>query len=276
MRSLAPLLIAAIVLPAEAAWTPPPNPDPQKILREARQDREAGQFADSLAKLVWFHEHALEYNENLSGIRRTSALADWRLLNYRYGAAREKLRSIRDASTRDVLTGGKTARQSFIDVAAINETLDEEERTRELFVKLDASNPALARDVYLRAQPILVRSGDYVLCGRYIDPKESLEYLTTSYRAGARYARRSLGGDVDLAQMQFTSEATLAAALLARNQRNAEARKFADEALKVVDTPRFHADLQAALQGEIPDLGPSESMRSLSRALERAGAYLGF
>ncbi len=276
MRSFAALLIAALAVPAAAAWTAPASPDPQKILREARVDREAGRFADSLAKLVWFHEHALEFNEGLSGIRRTSALADWRLLTYRYGPARDKLIGVRDAAARDVLLGTKTSRQSFYDVAAINETLDEEERTRVLFVNLDRVNPALAREVYFRAQPILVRSGEYALCGKYIDPAASLEHLTTAYRTGTRYARRAIGGDVDLAQIQFTSEATLVTALLARNARGNEARKFADEALKVVDVPRFHADLEAALGGEIPDLGPSESMRVLTRALERAGAYLGF
>jgi hypothetical protein len=276
MKYVAQLFLAALAFPALAAWTPPPSPDPQKILREARGDREAGRFADALAKLVWFHQHAMEYNESLSGIRRTSALADWRLLAYRYGPAREKLVAIRDASARDVMHGAKTARASFIDVAAINETLDEEERTRALFMNLDRTNPVLAKDVYTRAQPILVRSGDYALCGKYIDPAVSLEHLTTAYRTGARYARRAMGGDVDLAQLQFTSEAALVTALLARNARMNEARKFADDALKVVDIPRFHTELQAALAGELPDLGPSESMRTLTRALERAGAYLGF
>jgi hypothetical protein len=276
MRSLATLFLAALALPAFAAWVVPANPDPQKILREARVDREAGRFADSLSKLVWFHEHALEFNEGLSGIRRTSALADWRLLGYRYGPAREKLASIRDAAVADVMRSAKTSRQSFWDVAAINETLDEEERTRALFMSLDRTNPALAKEVYTRAQPTLVRAGDYALCGKYIDPAVSLEQLTTAYRTGARYARRAIGGDVDLAQLQFTSEASLVTALLARTARAAEARKFADDALKVVDNPRFHAELENAMAGELPDLGPSESMRTLTRALERAGAYLGF
>jgi hypothetical protein len=274
VRPIATLLLL-LAAPALAAWVPPVNPNPQSILAGARADRQAGRYEDALAKHVWFHENAVKIDAELSSVRRTSALGDWRLLNFRYEAGARKLREVRDAAAGKVMKGDAESRLSYFDVAAINEALEDEPRTRTLFLWLDKNNQALAREVYPRTQPLLVRSGDYAICGRYIDAPNALKDLVTSYRTGLRMARRSVGGDVDIAQLQFTSEATLLVALLAANQRGPEAQKVATDALRVVNNPRFEQELRKALTGEIPDIGPSEGLRALMRAWERMGNYIG-
>src|SRR5688572_11688303 len=55
--------------PAKAAWSPPANPDPHVILREAKADTQAGRYEEALAKHVWFHSHALEIEPALYGVR---------------------------------------------------------------------------------------------------------------------------------------------------------------------------------------------------------------
>jgi hypothetical protein len=274
VRPIATLLLL-LAAPAFAAWVPPADPNPQRILGEAREDRATGRYADALAKHVWFHENAVKMDAELSAVRRTSALVDWRLLNFRYEPGTRKLREIRDLSAARVMKGEGDVRNLYLDVAAISEALEDEPRTRQLFLWLDKNNAALAREVYPRTQPLLVRSGDVALCGKYIDPPNALKDLVTSFRTGLRLARRSVGGDVDIAQLQFTSEATLLVALLAANKRRPEAQKTADEALRVVNNVAFEMGLKKALTGEIPDIGPSEGLRALLRAWERTGNYIG-
>ena len=278
MRIALPALLFSLALPAAAGWTPPANPDPQKIFQEARADKQAGRYDDALAKYLWFFNHAVTYDPKLMFLRRNTLLNEWKMLGYRHGASAKKLREVRASAVARVKQPGtdrNAAHETYLDAAAIGEAIDDEAPTRELFLWLDKNNPALAREIYQRTQPLLVRSGDFAICGKYIDAPEQLEHLTESYRSGLRYARRSVGGDIDFAQFQFTSEATLLVALLATNNRKAEAKQVAADALKIVDTPAFRAALKKSLAGEIPDIGPSESARILSRAWERIGNYLG-
>jgi hypothetical protein len=275
--ALASLLLAAPLL-ASAQWAPPPKPDPQVIFQEARADRQAGRYDDALAKYSWFFDKAADIDPKLTFLRRNALLNEWKMLGYRHGASAKKLRETRDAAIARVKQAGvdrKVANAAYLDAAAIGEAIDDEAPTHDLFLWLDKNNPSLAKEIYQRTQPLLVRSGDYTLCGKYIDPPAQFEHLTDSYRSGLRYARRSVGGDVDFAQFQFTSEATLLVALLATNNRNAEAQVISTDALKIVDTPAFRASLKSSLAGEIPDIGPSESARILSKAWERIGSYLG-
>lgn len=275
--ALATLLLAASLL-AGAQWTPPAKPDPQQIFQEARADRQAGRYDDALAKYSWFFDKAADIDPKLMFLRRNALLNEWKMLGYRHGASAKKLRETRDAAIARVKQAGvdrKVANAAYLDAAAIGESIDDEAATHDLFIWLDRNNPSLAKEIYQRTQPLLVRSGNYALCGKYIDPPAQFEHLTDSYRSGLRYARRSVGGDVDFAQFQFTSEATLLVALLATNNRKAEAQLVATDSLKIVDTPAFRTSLKSSLAGEIPDIGPSESARILSRAWERIGSYLG-
>ena len=278
MRVILAALLLAASLHAGAQWAPPANPDPQAIFQEARADRQAGRYDDALAKYAWFFDKAADIDPKLMFLRRNTLLNEWKMLGYRHGASAKKLRETRDAAIARTKQAGverKVANAAYLDAAAIGEAIDDEAPTRELFLWLDKNNPGLAKEIYQRTQPLLVRSGDFALCGKYIDPAAQLEHLTDSYRSGLRYARRSVGGDIDFAQFQFTSEATLLVALLAANNRKAEAQVVATDALKLVDTPGFRASLKKSMAGEIPDIGPSESARILSRAWERIGSYLG-
>jgi hypothetical protein len=275
--ALAALLVAA-PLHVLGQWQPPAKPDPQTIFQEARADRLAGRYDDALAKYSWFFDKAVDVDPKLMYLRRNALLNEWKMLGYRHGASGRKLRETRDLAVARVKQKGldpKVANAAYLDVAAIGEALDDEAPTRELFLWLDKNDAGLAKEIYQRTQPLLVRNGDIAICGKYIDSKAQFEHLSESYKIGLRYARRSVGGDIDFAQFQFTSEATLLVALLATNNRGADAQLVAAEALKIVDTPGFRDSLKKSLTGEIPDIGPSESARILSKAWERIGSYLG-
>ncbi len=78
-----------------ADYTPPVNPDPQKILQEAQADTSAGRYKDALAKHVWFQENALKYQPSMVGVRSSFALMYFGELAQKHPPAMEKLKSMR-------------------------------------------------------------------------------------------------------------------------------------------------------------------------------------
>ena len=276
MKSAAALFLA-VSSSAFAAWTPPEQPDPQRILHEARDDRQAGRNEDALAKHVWFHENAVKLEPTMKGVRRSFALADWRMLGYRYAPAMAKLQQARDFAAKQTMEG-KDAWEQFGDVLAINDALDEDRKTRELFLWLDKNKPAIAKEVYPRAQPILVQAKDYALCGKYLDAPVTFDRLVKSYRGDLLYANTSTyrSDNREFAVTKFSTETSVLVALLVVNGRKPEAKKIADDALKLMDTPAFEKLLATSLEGKVPDPWPSDSLRQVSRAWERVGGYLGF
>src|SRR5687767_1724267 len=99
---LGSLLTAVLSAGAQADWNPGTNPDPRRILYEAREDAAAGRYEDVLAKHVWFHGNALKYTPGLDGVRLSFALADWNRLGAAYPPALGKLRRMRDDLRDDI------------------------------------------------------------------------------------------------------------------------------------------------------------------------------
>src|SRR5689334_15054207 len=48
-----------------------------EVLERARNARLAGKYEDALRDHLWFHEHALEEDPTLAGVRLSFALRDW-------------------------------------------------------------------------------------------------------------------------------------------------------------------------------------------------------
>lgn len=244
--------------PASAnGWKPPENPDPHKILREAQADARAQRYEDALAKHVWFHRNALKYRSSLSGVRLSFALSYWCRLGMMYPPALGKLKEIRDEAEEDV-TNGRHVRESFRDLRAINKRVGEESRTKDIFVLPDAQNADVAKEVYGLAQPALISAKEYKLCEKYIDPKLSFPRMIESFRRGKRLAKDTrLGADhLEFANKKFTNDTATLIALLTVNGRKAEAEEIAGDAKKEWDNASFHAEIDKALQGEVPKPWP--------------------
>jgi hypothetical protein len=234
-------------------WKPPENPDPREILREARADAVARRDEDALAKHVWFHRNALKYRPSLGGVRLSYALSDWYEFGKGYPPALVKLKEIRDEAAKNV-TNGKYVRESFHDLAAINHTLGEESHTRDTFVLLDAQNADAAKMVFRVAQPALVKTKEYELCGKYIDSQRSFPRIIESFRRGKRLAEDPRFGarHLEFANKKFTNDSATLIALLAVNGRKAEAEEIAGDAKKEWNNASFHAEIDKALQGKLP------------------------
>jgi len=242
---------------ASDEWKPPENPDPQKILREAQADARAHRYEDALAKHVWFHRNALKYRPSLSGVRSSFALSYWSRLGKMYPPALVKLKEIRDEAEEDV-KNGKDIRESFRDLRAINRTVGEESRTKDIFILLDAQNSDAAKRVFHYAQPALIKAKEYKLCGKYIDPERSFRRIIEGFRADRRLAENPrFGADhLEFANKKFTNDAATLVALLVVNGRKAEAEEIAGDAKKEWNNTSFHVEIDKALQGKLPKPWP--------------------
>jgi hypothetical protein len=255
----APCILAIILMPlfGFAQWTPPDNPDPVTILREAQADASAGRFDVALAKHVWFHENALKYQRGLYGVRLSFALSYWYELAEAYPPALAKLKEFRDDATTKVMVG-KEIREAFHDLVAINRTLGEEVHTKEVFVGLDADNPAAAKEVFELAQPALIRAKEYTLCGRYLDAEESFGRIVERFRMHQELAERQQFGDRlrRFAEKEFTNRCATLVALLVVNKQEKEAKDLAVKAKAEWEDAAFRAEIDKALEGHVPDPWP--------------------
>jgi hypothetical protein len=260
-------LLAVLLIPRLAmaeAWTPPKDPDPHKILQEANADAQARRYEESLAKHVWYHEHALEYQPSQAGVRLSFALSGWGKLGEAYPPALVKLREIRDAAQKRVTPaeGRKIAFEDFQEFASINRELGDEEQTVAAFQAIDAAGDDGAQRVFAVAEPALIRAKKYELCGKYIDADESLERILRSYEMADKLAKKPKIGESYLkyANKKFLNESATLVALLVVNDRTAEAEEVMHELKKVEGDGKLHAKLTAelkkAIQGVVPKPWP--------------------
>jgi len=240
-----------------AQWTPPPKPDPSTILNEAKTDAMAGRYGDALAKHLWFHHNALKVRRSLYGVRLSFALGYWMDLAKHYPPALEALKTTRDEAVARIRQGNST-RDDFHDVSSINEHLNEDEGTTELFVWLDEHNSKLATSSYGVAERSLIRSQRYELCGKYIDPKRSSDRMVTLYREHQRMAKEGrFGGDMsEFSQRSLSNSATTLVALLVLNGRTAEADDVVARVLREWPDENFRKALEKAKTGAVPEPWP--------------------
>lgn len=218
----------------------------------------AGRHGDALAKHLWFHQNALKLERSFYGVRLSFALSYWTDLAKQYPPALDALKATRDDAVARI-TSGNGSRDDFHDVSSINEHLNEEERTTELFVWLDEHDPKLARDAYGVAERSLIRSRRYQLCGKYLDAKRSSDWMVTLYRDHQRMATegRSRGDLKDFSQRSLANSATTLVALLVVNGRTAEADEVIAKVLNAWPDDEFRKALLHARTGAVPEPWPS-------------------
>lgn len=257
MRSL--MLLLALVCSSVRAddWSPPQDADPQVILQEARKDTRAKRYETALAKHVWFHENALSIEPALYGVRLSFALSYWVELSEVYPPAREKLVLVRDQAQKRVIAG-TTLRNSFHDMEAINDHLEDQSMTTTVFEMLDEKDPMIAKQVFDLAQPSLVASKAYALVGKYISPKIDFANFLAQYKRGKELSEDNRFGErhLDFANKNFSNSVSTLVAILVLNDRKAEAQEIAQSARPEWDDRSFQAALDKALDGVVPDPWP--------------------
>jgi hypothetical protein len=146
--------------------------DPRTILDRARSAALEGRHEEALRDLVWFHEHALEYDRALYGVRLSFALGYWSDLANVYEPARKALHSLK-ARNETALLEGNGNRDLFHDVVSVNRELRRPNDTYKLFLALGRRQPALAKDTADLAIDAIVEAGAFKLASRYLPHPET-------------------------------------------------------------------------------------------------------
>jgi len=259
MRYILIMLIgAALITGCSKGWTPPRNPNPQSILKEAEADAKAGKYADALAEHIWFFQNALKYDSGEYGVRLSFALSDWVELGQVYPPAFEKLKAFRDKAETNVREG-KSISDNFSDFESINEYLKEDAKTADLFIWLDSNKPDSAKDVFDVAQPALVKSKQYAVLGKYIQNPFSLyDNAVLAYERNVELAKDpKFGKQVqDFGESKFKNETATLIALLVVTDQRAVAEKIVADLKKQPYLPKDDLKIQKALNGEVPPPWP--------------------
>jgi tRNA A-37 threonylcarbamoyl transferase component Bud32/type II secretory pathway pseudopilin PulG len=172
---------------------PGEKPDLGKILQEAKDLMNQGHYEDALQRHLWYHHHALEYDQGQTGVRLSFALVDWVELGRRYPKAKQALMEIRDGDTQKILRG-EGYFSLFMDVHGINQYLGDDDATYELFKTIEKSDPKLAAQGYLVVEDLLVNKGEYETCRKYLgDPQGRFQTICNEYQMDlqnqARFAK---------------------------------------------------------------------------------------
>jgi hypothetical protein len=171
-----------------------------------------------------------------------------------YPQARSELKRIRDEKTARLLNG-ETNRDLFHDVESINERLENEEATYELFAALDKAKPDLAAVCADLAMPAIVKAEDFEMARRYApSPGDML----------GRYSE-ALNRDIEELESEPPSKAPrleayvqiyvrrvhLLLKILRGNNESPEADALAVRALELVKSPPVRDAVREGLQSAV-------------------------
>jgi hypothetical protein len=239
---------------------------PQAVFREAVELMRQGKYEDALRNHLWFHEHALEHNPALAGVRLSYALAAWVELGEKYPPALRALTSIRDEKAK-ALAGGNGTFAAFHDVAAINESLKESPATAALFQAIHQAHPRLAGQCYRVAEPHLLAQREYAICASYIpDAQARFDEIGQLFRLQMEIAGENpslgSGGLREYAAASFVVEVCRLIEVLVGVSRGEEAERVRALALAFSPGAGARDALDAAFRGQEPGYlisGPSSS-----------------
>jgi len=252
-----------VALPvAYGEWQAPEKPDPNAILDEARADVRAKRYEDALAKLLWFHENALKYDDSQRGVRLSFALSEWYDLGADYAPALASFEEVRAAARKSALESAhsKHIQSSFIDFAAMSKKLRRENDTVELFLELHKQNVDDAKLVYSRAEEALVRAERFDLCDEFLDAEPRMEQLIELYKLNMKLAKEKeerFGKQLQsFGERRFRHDAATIVVILAKNGKDDEARELAQKARDAWDDKQLNEALDQALAGTPPKAFP--------------------
>ncbi len=177
--------------------------DPSKVLQEAKKLTDSGKYEDAHQRYLWYFYHALEYDPSQSAVRLSFELSDWTELSRRYPPARTALNTILDHDTREFYEGrGYFA--LFMDVNSLNQYLQNEDHTLDLFESFRDNDAQLASQCFPLVESQLVKDHKYKECLEYIpDPRSAFDRIVQSreqmkkFEDGAGARRQQLQKSMD-------------------------------------------------------------------------------
>ena len=170
--------------------------DMQKYLSDTQSLVRQGKHKEALERYQWFHDHALEHEPAMYGVRLSFALSYWKQLGDAYPPALASLKKTRDDKTTQLLQGKGNA-QLFHDVESLNSTLGDDPKTVDLFRKLDDKQKNMAKQCWKMAKDSIIKAKAYDLARKYIgNPVREFTKVKAMYDQNLTlYDNPQIGGD---------------------------------------------------------------------------------
>jgi hypothetical protein len=145
-------------------------------------------------------------------------------------------------------------------MSSINEYLNDESATKDIFEILDKTQPEQAKTVYKIAQRSLVKGKAYALMNKYIVPHDDYREFKESY-VQSKTATAKLNPAIAESRLKFyddkfANNTTTLVAILVVNDRMDEATKIAAAARTELDSKSFRDAVGRALKGVFPEPWP--------------------
>jgi hypothetical protein len=220
----------------------------QKYLSETKALVKAGKQEEALKRFIWFHEHALEHQPSMYGVRLSFALSSWKELGDAYPPALKAMEKLRDENA-SLLREGKGDPNLFHDLVALNQTLKADKASVELFEHIHQTDASKAKTYWIIVKDVVLGQKRYDLANLYIQNLEA-EYdrVKAAYdRNLASYNDPRFGGDrfKSYNEGRFVKEVRALIELsLALDNRNA-AVSIRDNAITVLDDQRLKVEIPA-------------------------------
>jgi hypothetical protein len=253
----APALPTAYAETWSPTLLPGEKPNLTRIYQEAKALTEQGRYEAALQHYIWYHNHALEYEPSLVGVRLSFVLADWIALGRVYPKAQQALQEIREAKVHALIEGLGDV-QLFMDVKSINQCLGDDEATYALFKSIERRDVAFARQCSWSAMDAMLSHGEFAACYGYLgDPQQRFDLIRRIWESGkARVEQISESGRERFAQSvdrKFIEDTRQLIEILMAVNRKAEAEKIRDQAVAALTVPEIAAavsDAEAKLRAK--------------------------
>ncbi len=235
MKTIISIIAGFAFLPAQAQ-------DMQQYLTDTRLMASEGKYREALDRHIWFHDHVLEHDPGMVGVRASFALSYWKALGEVYPPAMAALKEIRDKNTEQLLDKGAD-KDLFMDVHAINRTLNETPKSVELFQTIAAKQPLLAKECWRVVKEDLFEAERYDILKNFIEnPLYEYSIIEAEYyRDTAMFKDDAMGGaflETYSKDYFVIKNLQLISYCLAANDLNS-ARQIREKALAIVDDKRL-------------------------------------
>ncbi len=240
---------------AIAKWTPTNPINPQEILNSATDDRASGDYETALQKHIWFHNNVLKYERSYYGVRLSFALSYWVELANEYSPALDALRNEMMLAKKKVIEGIDCETNPFHDFTSISRELGEFEAVVQLFKYLDSERPEIARNNFNLAKSSLIKSKEYLLFKKYLNPSDDISAIKKQYFDDLSLSKDMKFGSKmkEYAESRYIDSVTTIVSILSVTGDEKEARKIYAEALEKIEISGLKDKLDSALAGEVPE-----------------------
>jgi len=168
-----------------------------------------------------------------------------------YPQARTALKRIRDEKTTRLLNGD-TNRDLFHDVESINERLENEEATYELFAALEKAKPDFAAVCADLAMPAIVKAEDFEMALRYTrSPEDALRHYSEAFNRDIEELERqppSTTPRLEAYVQMHVRRVHLLLRILRGNNQDSEADALRVRALELIESPSVRDSVREGLQ----------------------------